>query len=226
MERVSARACLTVGALAAATAALAVGATSPSAAMAAHDPRTVVVRVAGPTVAPASEGHGDAGPSPSPEPSGPPAMDETGGGHMIEIPSGQPTAMPPDHGGGTEMGEHGEPSPGASGDPLGGGTPAGAESLPTETPGGHDAMGGATPMPEDGHGAAGTGDTHADAGGEQGHGDDSPTAEEKPRTAVLGGFAAINVLVLAAAAVTRRRDRAKAAAKTAITSADRKDASR
>jgi hypothetical protein len=63
-------------------------------------------------------------------------------------------------------------------------------------------------------------------GSDDGHGDDSADQGEKPRTAVLGGFFAVNGLVLAAAALTRRRDRSRAAAKAIATPTTRKDASR
>jgi hypothetical protein len=87
---------------------------------------------------------------------------------------------------------------------------------------GHDA---ATAMPDDAHPDDGMGDDHeAEAPGDA---HDEPVAlEPKPREAVLGAFAAVNMLVLIAAAFTRRRDRVKAATKSGSTVSSRKDASR
>jgi hypothetical protein len=187
------------------------------------------------------EGHDD----PTPHPSEDPGMD--GDPHGMEpVPSDDP------HGG---MEDPTRDEEMASGDPMDMGG-HGAESSPSTAPGhGH----GAEPSPEmspapadsDGHGSMSDMDDqemashepaddghaeeddaavgHEDASGGHDDGDDAAAEGERPRGVVLGGFVAINGLVLGAAALTRRRDRAAAALKarrTSTTSKPEKDASR
>ena len=115
-------------------------------------------------------------------------------------------AMPSDHEDGMDMGGGDAASPAASADPHGHG-----DATPAPAMDGMDGM-----APESGAPAEEAG---------HGHGEETTASEPKPREAVMGGFLLVNGLVLAGAAITRRRDRARAAAK-ALASASRKDASR
>lgn len=75
---------------------------------------------------------------------------------------------------------------------------------------GHQAAATPTADPHAGH--DGGGDDAAASGGEHGAHEDSATADgpvSRPRTAVLSGFAAVNLAILIAAAVLRRRSPAR-----------------
>lgn len=237
MERVRARCCLAVGAIALAMSATAVGAVAAPPRDLAADLAPVAARVATPRTSDPTldeEGHDD----PTPHPSENPGVDGDPDG-MGTMPSDDP------HGGMEDPTRDEEMASQAPMD-MGG---HGAEPSPSTAPDdGHDDEASPAPADSDGHGSMPdmddqemashepTTDGHdeeddAAAGhddGAGGHGDAAP-AEERPRAAVLGGFVAINGLVLGAAALTRRRDRAAAALKarrTPATSESGKDASR
>jgi hypothetical protein len=168
---------------------------------------------AAPTPVPASEGHEMATPTPAPTPAPTPSPAEAveADDHM--------EAMPSDHDDGMDMGGHEAASPDASADPDGQGGPT-----PSASP---DPHGHGDPTPDPAMDGMDGMAPESGAPAEEGHGHDeeSTAAEPKPREAVIGGFVLVNSLVLAGAAITRRRDRARAAAK-ALASASRKDASR
>ena len=222
MERVRALSCLAVGAIALAMAAAAGAVAAP--------PRDLTAELA-PVAArvPVSPGAGpvlddEEHPDPTPAPSEEPGMDADPHGGM-EDPAHEEDMASPEP---MNMGGHtADPSPSAAP-----GHGHGAE--PSPEPVASDAHGAMPGMDDEemaSHAPAGGGHDevpaaggHAEEGAD-GHGDAEP-AGERPREAVLGGFFAINALVLAAAAVTRRRDRAKTAAKATTTPTTRKDASR
>lgn len=212
MEPVRVRCCLAVGAIALAMAATAAGAVAApprdlTADLAPASARTPVSPGAGPVLD--DEEH----PDPTPPPGEEPGMDADPHGGIGDPAHEDDMASPEP----MDMGGHGaDPAPSAAA-----GHGHGAE--PSLEPAAPDALG-AMPGVDDeemaGH-APGAGG-HDDPSG--GHDDEEPAAD-RPREAVIGGFLAVNGLVLAAAAITRRRDRARAAAKATTTSTARKDAS-
>ena len=225
MERVRARCCLAVGAIAMAMAATAAGAV-------AAPPRDLTADLA-PVAArlPVSPGPGlvlddEEHPDPTPAPSSVPGIDGDPHG-MDAMPSDDPHAEMPSPEP-MDMGGHtADPSPSAAP-----GHGHGAE--PSPEPAASDDHG---PMPgmddeeSASHAPATGGHDEPPTGGDDdsaaGHGDEQP-AEDRPRALVLGGFVALNGIALAGAAVLRRRDRAAAAlrARRTPTTQPEKDASR
>ena len=220
MERVRARCCLAVGAIALAMSATAVGAVAAPPRDLTADLAPVAARVPMPHTSDPTqdeEGHDD----PTPHPSEDPGVDGDPHG-MDPVPSDDPH-------GGMEDPTHDEEMASAEPMDMGG---HGAESSPSAAPGhGH----GAEPSPEMSPPcrlrrprrrcrtwttrrwrATSRRTTVTTRRTTPRSATTTPPAatttrtpaEERPRAVVLGGFVAINGLVLGAAALTRRRDRA------------------
>ena len=218
MERVRARSCLAVGAIALAMAATAAGAAAAPPRDITADLAPVAARVpVSPSADPVldDEEHAD----PTPPPSEDPGMDGDPHG-MDAMPSDDPH-------GGMEDPAHGEemavPRAGGQWRPRGRSVPVGrpgswhgAEPSPEPPTNDHGTMPAMNDEEMASHPPASGGHDEAPAGGHDesagGHGDEEPTAE-RPRAVVLGGFVALNGIALAGAAVLRRRDRAAVALK-------------
>lgn len=154
--------------------------------------------------------------------------DPHGGGHG-DMSSPDPVDPPgAPEGGGHDMSGHdmsGQEVPDASSTPVPASGGAGS-ATPAPSPGHDDAdhdMGGMTHEPASGEAAPSddpAGSSHGDEAADHGDGGhDEEPVEERPRAVVLGGFAALNSFVFAAAAFVRHRDRNSARAKVRRTRA-------